>query len=198
MIESQIFQNLRTALMQATSLGELIPGYDNGPEPGVTYGVLTLLSVNTVNLPEDILYADNPLYAANPTTEFPFFGYTRQQMTYKYQFDVYAGENGSTMDYMQRIVPWKDTPQGQEAFSPLTLHAYTPFLRLPEMKDSRWTDRATTTLDIRTVLTEIQVNLTGGIVQLLGRVPVDQINQAILTTQRRDASLVESSTITAP
>jgi len=169
MFEQTQFDLLRPWVMKATQLDEVILAHGSAPRPVTDYAVLNLIRSSRIGHVTAFDYEENPAHATDPVNEPPFFEIAVQEYEFTWTFQVYTQD---PVNVANRLTPWHKSVAGREGLGPLNMFDIADVLRVPEMVENNWNDRATTEFRVRSyVCTGTSTFGTNEI--LLGRVPVD-------------------------
>jgi len=173
MFEQTQFNILRSWLIRATELPEIIQSHGSAPRPSTDYGLLNLTRSGAIGRPIEQHFRVNPLHTGvDDQDHAPIWEYHTQEWEFTWSFNVYSR---NPLNVMGRINPWFHSDTGREMLKPLNLFAMGGFKRLPEKVNENWQDRAMTEMKVRTyVCTDVTNHDSDEI--LMGRVPIDVVD----------------------
>lgn len=183
MTEDEQFNALRSWLMTATGLPEIIKAHQDGPRVAGPYGVLNLLNSIRLHFDVRMTYIDNPAYdAGNPGAAEPFIARSEIPTEWVWSFNVYAS---GAFGYAEAAKNAAGTGLTQKSLGPLLSVNRTSLVRrIPAPVDQRWEDRA-----------QIDLHLQG---YSIFDTPVDVGEQITVTTTPDAGGVPAQTTINKP
>lgn len=193
MFEQTQFDLLRSWVMAATDLPEVILAFPSAPRPATDYGLLNLTRSDPVGRPAEHHFEGNPEHTGvdnDPVA--PLWEFITQEYEFTWSLQIYTND---PVNVANRLRPWFHSNTGREYLEPLNAFSLGSVLRVPEKVNENWQDRATTEIKVRAYVCTGATNY-GNTQVLLGRVPVDVVE--ILNFTMTDGNTERSETVTKP
>lgn len=172
MFEQTQFDLLRSWVIAATELDDVILAFPSAPRPTTDYGLLNLTRSDTIGRPVEIQFENNPDHTGvEDDPETPAWEFVTQEYEFIWSLQIYAND---PVNVANRLRPWFHLNSGREMLAPLNVFSLGSVLRVPEKVNQNWQDRATTEIKVRAYVCTGTTNY-GNTQVLLGRVPVDLV-----------------------
>lgn len=186
MFEQTQFDRLRAWIMAATELSDVIIAHPSAPRPQTDYAVLNLRRSDRIGRPAETLWEANAAHTGvTDLVNAPLWEFVNQEYEFTWSMHIYAKD---PINVANRLIPWFHSGAGREMVAPLNLFKLGDPIRVPELINQNWQDRATLDLRVRAyVCTGTTIYDSQQV--LLGRVPTDMAEIAKLMMNTRSVDI---------